>query len=442
VKAGFETELSDMQNRIKNFFLICSGASQEILSKPECGIEHNKYIGIGATVFFTAALASISGGYALYTVFRSASLSIAFGMFWGLIIFNLDRYIVSTLKKQRVSADATFGTRLRATADEFVRALPRLALAIFISIVITKPIELKLFEREIDAQIEKNKSDDLAGIDAKTKLEFPDIEVLKRQNEQLNQEIKNKLNQRDALYELSIAEAIGESGPRTTGETGKGLVYKEREQAYLKCEAELREMKDINEKKIRSNEERIADLQSQVDGRKKEATLTVERANGLLARLKTLDMLSQDAPIALASWFIFLLFLSLETAPIAVKLLSDRGPYDVIYETMEHRVYTVEQENISDIDTQVALSRELNMGKLEAEVELSQNTMASLSTLVSTEIQEAQLAIARLFVARWKKTELEKMKYQSAPLILNNNGTVAAGTALHTKEEATYPREI
>ena len=59
--------------------------------------EHNKYVGIGATVFFTGVLATISGGYALFSVFKSVYPAIAFGIIWGMVIFNLDRFIVSTL---------------------------------------------------------------------------------------------------------------------------------------------------------------------------------------------------------------------------------------------------------------------------------------------------------------------------------------------------------
>src|SRR3954447_20888879 len=124
---------------IKEFFLFCSGANRSVLS--ECPSEETKYAGIGATVFFTALLAGLSGGYALYTVFLSPSLAIPFGVLWALMIFNLDRVIVSGMRKQR---------ELRL---DLLYATPRLLLATLLAIVISKPIELKLFEREIEAQM-------------------------------------------------------------------------------------------------------------------------------------------------------------------------------------------------------------------------------------------------------------------------------------------------
>ncbi len=50
---------------ITEFFLFCSGANRTVLR--ECPSEETKYAGIGATIFFTAVLAGLSGGYALYT---------------------------------------------------------------------------------------------------------------------------------------------------------------------------------------------------------------------------------------------------------------------------------------------------------------------------------------------------------------------------------------
>ena len=83
-------------NHPKDFFLFCSGVDRSILEK--CPTDENKYLGIGATVFFTGLLAFFSAGYALYTVFESWFAAIIFGAVWGLMIFNLDRYIVMSMK--------------------------------------------------------------------------------------------------------------------------------------------------------------------------------------------------------------------------------------------------------------------------------------------------------------------------------------------------------
>ncbi len=143
---------------IQNFLCTCAGVDKEILK--QCPSEWNKYSGIGATILFTGTLAALSGGYALYTVFRSGDLSqidtnaiipaILFGILWGFIIFNLDRFIVSTFRK---SESDSWRVRL---GKDLLQALPRIILAIIIAIVISKPIEVKIFENRLAEQIKEN----------------------------------------------------------------------------------------------------------------------------------------------------------------------------------------------------------------------------------------------------------------------------------------------
>lgn len=142
----------------------CAGVDTEIIEI--CPHEWAKYASMGATILFTGVLAALAGGYALYTVFRSGEVdsqgsipidttalcaAIAFGILWGMIIFNLDRYIITSFKKS--DADSGF-VRFR---KDFLHALPRIVLAVIIAITISKPIEIKLFESRLTQQIEENK---------------------------------------------------------------------------------------------------------------------------------------------------------------------------------------------------------------------------------------------------------------------------------------------
>ena len=130
---------------LKKFFWMCSGADTDILS--DCPkSEQVKFAGIGGTVFFTAVMAFLASAYALFTVFDNYFAAIGFGLIWGLLIFNLDRFIVSTIKKQ-----GKFW-------KEFFQVVPRIVLAVIISVVIAKPLELKIFEKEIDQVLLKQKN--------------------------------------------------------------------------------------------------------------------------------------------------------------------------------------------------------------------------------------------------------------------------------------------
>jgi len=98
---------------LKSFFILCSGADKNLLQDCSEG-EQTKFVGIGATVFFTAVMAFIASSYALFTVFDSIYPAMLFGMVWGFLIFNLDRFIVSTIRK-RDSFSKEFWEKLAKT---------------------------------------------------------------------------------------------------------------------------------------------------------------------------------------------------------------------------------------------------------------------------------------------------------------------------------------
>ncbi|QTE22060.1 DUF4407 domain-containing protein [Polaribacter cellanae] len=305
---------------LKNFFLTCSGVDKNLIENCSNG-EQNKYVGIGATVFFTAIMATIAGSYALFTVFDNIFASIFFGLVWGLLIFNLDRFIVSTIRK----SDSKW--------KEFIQASPRILLAVIIAIVISKPLELKLFEKEINQVLltEKNQM----TLDNKTQIaaQFtPEIAKINSEIENLKQEINIQEAKTNALYETYIAEAEGRKGTKLLG---KGPVYKEKREKHDASLLALNNLRKENTEKIKNKEAAIATL---IQSQKKYESKTqpiIANFDGLMARINALGKLPW-----LPSFFIFLLFLAIETSPIFAKLISPKGEYDFKLEDSESAVKT------------------------------------------------------------------------------------------------------
>lgn len=137
-----ETEAQSREceaNPVSEFLWRCAGADVELLRK--CPGSQSRYTGMGSTIVFTALMAWASCGYALYYVFDSQVLAVAFGLLWALMIFSLDRFIVNSIPD-------TAGTSKR-----LLYGLPRFLMAVLIGIVISAPIEMKIFEKEIGVKV-------------------------------------------------------------------------------------------------------------------------------------------------------------------------------------------------------------------------------------------------------------------------------------------------
>ena len=311
---------------LQRFFIFCSGSDTSILDNCSPG-ERTKYAGIGATVFFTAVMATIASAYALYTVFDNYASAIFFGTIWGLLIFNLDRFIVSTLRKR----DNFF--------DEFLQATPRIALAIIIAIVIAKPLELKIFEKEIDQVLLTEKNEMTLSNKEQVSLQYvPAIDQLKSEINFLKEEVSVKESEVNALYDTYIAEAEGREG---TMLLGKGPVYKEKREKHDTELAALEQLRKTNNEKIAAAENQIQQLNNEYQSKVTTTQPIIDGFDGLMARVNALNELPW-----LPSFFIFLLFLAIETSPILAKLLSPKGEYDLKLQEQESAVASwVAQQN-------------------------------------------------------------------------------------------------
>ncbi len=321
--------------KITSFFWICSGADISLLEK--CSTEKSKYTGIGATIFFTGLFAALSGGYALYTIFDNIWFAMLFGILWGLLIFNLDRYIVSSMRK-----DGKVGR-------ELLMASPRIFLAILISIVIAKPLELKVFEKEIQPELVVMEQQVYAKQEDQLKSRFvPYSDSLKAEIEILKGEVIAKSIKRDELFSIAQQEADGTGGSK---KKNLGPIYKIKKADADAVQTELNQLITQNQERVKRLENRISSNDSSMLSEL--TTLEKNKRNGLAARIEALDRLTkQSNAIAWAHWFIVLLFVALETAPVFVKLISSKGPYDNLLKIEEHTYISRETEELARINAQ------------------------------------------------------------------------------------------
>lgn len=353
---------------LQRFFILCSGADSEILDSCSQG-ERTKYAGIGATVFFTAVMAFLASSYALYTVFDNVYTAIFFGIIWGLLIFNLDRYIVSTIKKRD------------NIGNELAQATPRIILAIIIAVVISKPLELKIFEKEIDRVLLEQKNDFTLANQAQIANQYqPQVASLESDIEGLKEEIDVAEAETNALYETYIAEAEGRKG---TLLIGKGPVYAEKREKHDAALLELQELKQENKERIIAKEAEIAALNLSYSDDVTSSQPIIDGFDGLMARIDALGELPW-----FPSFFIFLLFLAIETSPILVKLLAPKGPYDLKLEDEENTVEAWVTQKVRQRD-QITLTDTILNEKIYGEI-AEEDTVYAYKKAKAEELMQIQ----------------------------------------------------
>lgn len=351
-------------NAISRFFWFCSGAHLSTLEKHPT--EHNKYIGIGATIFFTGLFAALSGGYAMYFVFKgdpgASIFAVLFGVIWGLAIFNMDRYIVSSINKSS------------GTSRQILQATPRILLAIMIGIVISRPLELKIFDKEIKERLkvsylndQRSKIDTLnAAFENKYAIEMGKLNEAKTRRDSTANGIKadrQKLN----------FEIFGNKTTETSGVMGYGPYAKRKEAELQQREKEL----DTLAAEVRTLEKFVAG-RKQFDGLMTEQLYTGKQLDSLASiagfadRNKALGQLSfnkdgsRDTSTALAITFIGLLFIFFECLPVFVKLMSSSGPYDRSVENVE---FAQTYESDKDKDFEITVIDGVHDTRIHTEIE-------------------------------------------------------------------------
>lgn len=221
-------------NWLHHFLWWCAGVDREIIER--CQHEWNKYACMGASVLFTGIFASLAGGYALYSVFRPGILGddnisvsaivggIFFGLLWGTMIFNLDRYIVCSFRKSNnPSPKQRFWENTKY-------ALPRIILAVVIAFTISKPIEVKIFEKRLSEKINEMQTAKMTLNNKKNYYAYGLGDLDERENK--NEVVKARL---DSLYHEDTPEIKQAKSEKETLEEEKNQIHKNWENEDSRC---------------------------------------------------------------------------------------------------------------------------------------------------------------------------------------------------------------
>lgn len=387
---------------LNEFFWICSGANRDILR--QCPTEYSKYFGIGGTIFFTAAMAALSGGYAFHTIFKDNILALCFGIFWGLLIFNLDRFIVNTMYSDG---------KHTISWSEFKSGLPRIIIAIFLGIVISTPLEMKIFEDRIESQIVK----DNAKRSAETQSFMQDYYA---RRDTLEKELQNlRISRNNIADELTKAQnALTDEieGKSLSGKKGKGQIFEQKVQARDALQRKLGEWDINNKSTIDRIEDELRTINTKIEQFGQDIRKGLENT-GFCVRYEAFSNIKEEVPaVRIVSLFIMLLFIIIETAPTIFKMMIESGPYDELLKEEMERTKATAIVNVSkinaDANTQIQISIEKNKEKLLAEVAANKEVLSKVAT--------AQAELLQVAIEEWRKEELAKIKENPSKYIHSN----------------------
>ncbi len=369
--------------RATRFFWYCAGADARLLARCPYS-DRVKFEGVGGIVLATAALASLSGGYAFYTVFSpkdatalsqtldplTLALALVMGAAWGLVVFNLDRFIVSSTGKGDGTDDVT--------GKEFVHALPRLMMALVIGICISSPLEIRILKPEIDAQLELEQNDYRASLDAQSR------ESADARKTELRGKIEAQQGKRDdrtAYFEkrrleindqrrLLELEAEGLTG---SGSPGRGPAWQDKKETLDKLEAELTRDRDADATVAGAAGSELTSWKTELDqidakyAEEQESHLKQARhLDGLLKRILISHEIGGAVP-----WMIMALLICVETCPILFKMMLIKGVYDYADENAKRLI-------LARVGIEPGATEFLDGGKREVRADLFHRPAATL----------------------------------------------------------------
>jgi 4-hydroxybenzoate polyprenyltransferase and related prenyltransferases len=299
----------------KKFLWWCAGAHQDLLK--QFPSEHAKYSGLGGVLLATLVLASISAGYAVYTVFGSWLWTLAFAVIWGLIIFNFDRFLVSTMRKYGISK-----------RKQLWMAMPRLALALLIGFTIARPLELKIFEKEINVKMTENlhkkiqRNDSLLTVENNNLMNSATAERQRLTERKLA--IENELQNLQSSY---VQEADGTGGSKQRGI--EKLTHLKMD-AYNKAKDQYAAEQPQLEQNIATQDRILANAKASMEQKRKDYEASAMANMGFLERNKALsDLSGEESSVFWSCLLVSMLIILIEIGPVLSKLIMPIGPYDI-----------------------------------------------------------------------------------------------------------------
>jgi hypothetical protein len=320
-------------------FIWLSGAHREVLEQVPS--DRPRYQGLGGVVLTTATLAGLSCGFALrFALNVPLVFCVVLGLLWALAILNLDRWLISATPRRDT------------VLKNFLQILPRLFVALIIGVVISTPLTLQIFHREINQQLEviqqrgrtdfatksAAESDRVAALQ-KEMTRYADAKAATRESPivmdhpkvvtagKLLATARTARDQALARYNQELRNGAVSAGTRNALTNAQGTLNGRTRSYNLARDAAVKELNALgaaNADDARTAYETARTNQSKA---KAEFQNSNEKNSGLLARLEALrELTSKNGTLQRAYLMLMLFITTIELLPVLVKFMISLGP--------------------------------------------------------------------------------------------------------------------
>jgi hypothetical protein len=381
----------------------CAGADAYILERSTY-TDHVKYACLGGIVFATGFMAAMAGGYAFYMIFepRTEAITTAvdgashlptsimatiFGIIWGLIIFNIDRFIVASTGK----GDGTEAI----TWSEIKGAIPRILMGMIIAITISKPVEIRMFQTEINVKLQEKQQEQFIKTQQNAEKTFrPTIDEYQGRIAECKQEIAEK-KEDHRIAELSFQKEMdGEGG---TGNRGIGPISAQKKILADRKLVELKEIQSIKGEEIDKLKIELVAADKKLKDAKSKSEQTANSLNGLLERIK----IAHEIAGIWITLFITLLFMAIELTPIFFKMMLIKSPYDFMSDNIK---------SLLKAEQGIEIKYDFYKDKEGVQRDLVINHQAEHLMKEKIKLLQTQNELSEVVMENWKTKETKNIK--------------------------------
>jgi hypothetical protein len=434
-----------MIRRAGDFMAWLGGGDHALLERvPQ---ERARFVQMAGVVLTTAGIAVVSMTFALHDGIKAPlSAAVVLALLWGLVILNLDRFLVLSMGDTR--------NRVRLV----LITLPRLALAAVLALVISTPLVLRIFASDINQQLfimqqrasrqqaalisgsgeqqeadrikaQINSDESILNGHLPQAITSPQLQSAQAQVSQLQSQAQSDYQAEVTAREAWQCELDGQNCVGSSGKVGNGpraqakyMEYQQAVKTYDAAQSRLNaalaaenaaqhsfsnnmssrvgQIKTQAQQELPALRARYQKLESDLQGTAANGQKVNNANTGILAQLQALSEASgQSSSLQAARLAVLALFFLIEILPVTVKFLLNIGPlsaYEVVARLAEDEridaatTRRIEARRTEEAGSQARVSVQADMRRREEDLgrHVNQQVAAEITKILDASLRD------------------------------------------------------